>query len=321
MLYKDNRLFSSLSELYHANSTASGDNATAYDALDRLAAFPLALGQQRRWRFGHGHHGQPHPRLVARCAGQLEHDQHGWHASQPHAQQAEPDLRLALQLRCQRQPDRYQCQHPPQWPELRLRRLEPARQVHPQRIDSLLRPFLDACLSGIKDLLELIGAIVEHWLDWSPENPEIPPPGVFRHPGYGSSAHFQSLSREVAMIPAIHTFKVPSQVKLRKLAHLLVKLPTSSSRKSKEERLLAKGGVAEVLAALLEVLQRDYKQLRRTSKDQPWTFEYIVTRDPPSNPDLEILARLYKPNASLGSIYYGWQIRRREGDEFQLIEP
>ena len=35
-LYKNNLVLSSLSELYHANSTSSGDNALAYDKLNRL---------------------------------------------------------------------------------------------------------------------------------------------------------------------------------------------------------------------------------------------------------------------------------------------
>ena len=38
-LYKNNTVVTSLSELYHANSSASGDNATAYDNLSRLDAF------------------------------------------------------------------------------------------------------------------------------------------------------------------------------------------------------------------------------------------------------------------------------------------
>jgi len=38
-LYKNNRQNSGLSELYHANSSASGDNATAYDKLNRLGNF------------------------------------------------------------------------------------------------------------------------------------------------------------------------------------------------------------------------------------------------------------------------------------------
>src|SRR6185312_7918287 len=37
--YKDNLVNGSFSELYHANSTTGGDNATAYDPLNRLTAF------------------------------------------------------------------------------------------------------------------------------------------------------------------------------------------------------------------------------------------------------------------------------------------
>jgi len=39
VLYKANLVNSSFSELYHANSTTGGDNATAYDPLNRLTAF------------------------------------------------------------------------------------------------------------------------------------------------------------------------------------------------------------------------------------------------------------------------------------------
>ena len=39
VLYKNNLLNSSKSELYHANSTTSGDNNTAYDPLNRLTGF------------------------------------------------------------------------------------------------------------------------------------------------------------------------------------------------------------------------------------------------------------------------------------------
>src|SRR5262249_33287010 len=39
VLYKNNLVNSSFSELYHTNSTASGDNNGAYDTLDRLAGF------------------------------------------------------------------------------------------------------------------------------------------------------------------------------------------------------------------------------------------------------------------------------------------
>jgi RHS repeat-associated protein len=39
VLYKNNLVNSSFSELYHANSTGSGDNASAYDKLNRLQAF------------------------------------------------------------------------------------------------------------------------------------------------------------------------------------------------------------------------------------------------------------------------------------------
>jgi RHS repeat-associated protein len=38
-LYKNNLAFSNLSELYHQSSSASGDNASAYDNLNRLAGF------------------------------------------------------------------------------------------------------------------------------------------------------------------------------------------------------------------------------------------------------------------------------------------
>jgi RHS repeat-associated protein len=38
-LYKNNTQITSLSELYHANSSTSGDNATAYDNLDRVNGF------------------------------------------------------------------------------------------------------------------------------------------------------------------------------------------------------------------------------------------------------------------------------------------
>ena len=39
VLYKDNKVSSTFSELYHANSAASGDNAAAYDKLGRLGGF------------------------------------------------------------------------------------------------------------------------------------------------------------------------------------------------------------------------------------------------------------------------------------------
>jgi RHS repeat-associated protein len=39
VLYKDNMVHSADSELYHANSTTSGDDSTAYDPLNRLATF------------------------------------------------------------------------------------------------------------------------------------------------------------------------------------------------------------------------------------------------------------------------------------------
>ncbi|HEV2691025.1 MAG TPA: hypothetical protein VGV35_20860, partial [Bryobacteraceae bacterium] len=39
VLYKKNLVSSSFSELYHANSSSSGDNATAYDNLNRLSGF------------------------------------------------------------------------------------------------------------------------------------------------------------------------------------------------------------------------------------------------------------------------------------------
>src|SRR5580700_4805290 len=39
VLYSDNLVNSSESELYHSNSTTSGDDNTAYDPLDRLTAF------------------------------------------------------------------------------------------------------------------------------------------------------------------------------------------------------------------------------------------------------------------------------------------
>ena len=39
VLYKDNLVAPAFSELYHANSTTSGDDATAYDPLNRLTAF------------------------------------------------------------------------------------------------------------------------------------------------------------------------------------------------------------------------------------------------------------------------------------------
>src|SRR5579871_3644148 len=39
VLYKNNLIASSFSELYHANSASSGDNATAYDGQNRLAGF------------------------------------------------------------------------------------------------------------------------------------------------------------------------------------------------------------------------------------------------------------------------------------------
>jgi pimeloyl-ACP methyl ester carboxylesterase len=39
VLYKNNLVNSSFSELYHANSSSSGDNSTAYDSLNRLTGF------------------------------------------------------------------------------------------------------------------------------------------------------------------------------------------------------------------------------------------------------------------------------------------
>jgi hypothetical protein len=39
VLYKNNLVASAQSELYHANSTTSGDNNTAYDGLGRQAGF------------------------------------------------------------------------------------------------------------------------------------------------------------------------------------------------------------------------------------------------------------------------------------------
>jgi len=39
VLYKNNLVASAQSELYHANSTATGDNNTAYDKLGRLTGF------------------------------------------------------------------------------------------------------------------------------------------------------------------------------------------------------------------------------------------------------------------------------------------
>jgi len=39
VLYKNNLVKSSFSELYHANSSASGDNNTAYDNLNRITGF------------------------------------------------------------------------------------------------------------------------------------------------------------------------------------------------------------------------------------------------------------------------------------------
>lgn len=39
LLYKDNKVKSTFSELYHANSSSSGDNNTAYDNLNRVTGF------------------------------------------------------------------------------------------------------------------------------------------------------------------------------------------------------------------------------------------------------------------------------------------
>ena len=128
-----------------------------------------------------------------------------------------------------------------------------------------------------------------------------------------------------------YRFVQPSDAAMNVIVDELQKLPINSEREilssltGSRRKQSRKANLDELRSILANALDLDFADLLAEAKDAPYSFEYVIEKwcaDEGNfrHQGLSIMTRLFAPQRSSGSIYYGWTVFRIGDDHFLWLE-